>query len=393
MQLGFALPNIYDQTMKRFIFFAFVAMVLLLGSCVEMRDNQRVALDVPKRQNWSGVELFGDIERIEARSYELLGYYGFDYKGELLNQTTTEFNLRGDVVSSTSIDDQTLNNESMSYTYNADGRLVGKVASFGSSLEEHRYTLDGYGCVVVDELYTDGGELESVVKIDYDRAGNDVQHLAMNRLGNTTFVQNRVYDEENRCVEVIFSDGEEQVRSRETVSYDGAGRKLEVVAYDGYDIVKSRAEYLYDDDKIVCTTYDEVGAFVSKVGERCDENGLVVESVTYNANDEVITKTTTEYNEQGSVALVRQSDGNDALLSLKVYEYDANGLLVKLTEEDKQQSSLSVILYSYDEQMNLVKECCYMGKYLVSQYVTEYEITYREALQQESSEHDVTKQM
>lgn len=379
--------------MKRAIFYTYVAMTLLLGSCADMRDNQRVALEIPMRQNWSGVELFGDIERIEARSYELLGYYGFDYKGELLNQTTTEFNLRGDVVSSTSIDDQTLNNESMSYTYNADGRLVGKVASFGSSMDEHRYTLDRYGCVVVDELYANGGELESVVKIDYDRAGNDVKHLAMNRLGNTTFVQSRVYDAANRCVEVIFSDGEEQVRSRETVTYDGAGRKTEVTSYEGYDIVKSRAEYLYGDSEVICTTYDEVGAFVSKVGERYDENGLVVESVTYNANDEVVSKIVTEYNEQGRVALVRQSDCNDALLSLKVYEYDANGSLIKLSEEDKQLKSLSVILYSYDEHKNLVKERCYMGKYLVSQYVTEYEITYREALPQESSEHDVTKQM
>jgi hypothetical protein len=363
--------------MKRLIYFLPIAVALLLGSCVEMMGSQRVALEIPERQNWSGVELFGDIERIEVRSYELLGYFGYDYKGELLNQTTTEFNLRGDVVNTTSIDDQML--ESLSYSYDADGRLVGKIASFGGSLDEHRYTLDKYGCIVVDELYGDGGELESVVKIDYDSAGNDVQHRAINRLGNTTFVQSRAYDEAGHCVEVVFTDGEEQVRSRETTSYDSEGRKIEVVTYEGYDIVKSRAEYLYGDGEVLCTTYDEVGAFVSKVGERYNDNDLVVESVTYDADDVVMVRVVTEYDEQGRVTLVRQSGGNDELQTLKLYEYDDNGSLVKFTEEDKLSPSLSVILYSYDEHKNLVNERCYMGKYLVAQYVTEYDITYREA--------------
>lgn len=365
--------------MKRLSLFAAMVASVLMASCAEMLgSSQRVAVVVPERQNWNGVELHGDIEKIESHSYELEGYFGFEELGELLNQTTTEFNLRGDVVSIVSVDDQLFNNESYTYTYDRDGHLVGKVVSFGSSSDEHRYTLDKYGCVVVDELYAEGGELSSRVTITYDNAGNDINHLSVDAFGNTKLVQDRAYDENNRCVEITFTDGDDQVRTRETIAYDAEGRKMCVVNYEGYDIVKSKVEYLYRDNEVVCTTYDDMGAFFSKSSERFDAEGRLVEKVAYDAQDAVISKTETTYNEQGKVATVCQTGKNGLIMSLKSYEYDAKGCLVKFTEDDKQSASLTVILYSYDEHLNLVKERCYMGKLLVSQYVTQYNITYRQ---------------
>ena len=356
-----------------------VALALLMGSCAGLFVGERVAQVVPERQNWNGVKINGDIERIEAQSFELLGYSGYEYKGELLNQTTTEFNLRGDVVSVVSVDDLALDNESYSYTYDSEGRLVGKVVSFGSTSDEHRYTLDEYGCVTVDEIYVDGGELESRVVISYDRAGNDVEHVATNRVGRTTFVQQRLYDDNNQCVEVVYSDGDDQVRSRVTTTYDAEGRKLSVVTYEGRNAMKSRVEYAYVDGEVLCTTYDESGAFVSKTGERRDDEDRIVVATNYDSEGAVIVRSVTSYDAAGRIAEHSTINGVDELVSLKSYEYDENGCLVKFTEDDKQTPSLTVILYTYDEYQNLVKERCYMGKHLVCQYITEYNITYRTA--------------
>lgn len=350
-----------------------------MGSCAGLFVSERVAQAVPERQNWSGAKINGDIERIEAQSFELLGYSGYEYKGELLNQTTTEFNLRGDVVSVVSVDDQMLDNESYSYTYDSDGRLVGKVASYGNTSDEHRYTLDEYGCVTVDEIYTNGGELDSRVTISYDNAGNDVEHIATNRVGRTTFVQQRLYDQNNQCVEVIYIDGESEVRSRVTIAYDAEGRKIGVVTYEGRNTQRGRVEYEYADNETICTTYDDSDSFVSKVGERVDSEGRVVEAASYDAEGAIISRNLTTYDAEGRIAEQSTINRDEELVLSKKYEYDENGCLVRFTEDDKQTPSLTVILYTYDEQHNLIKERCYMGKYLVSQYVTEYNITYREA--------------
>ena len=362
--------------MKRLLFCAFA---LLFGSCAGLYVSERVALAVPERQNWSGVKINGDIERIEAQSFELLGYSGYEYKGELLNQTTTEFNLRGDVVSVVSVDDQMPDSESYSYTYDSEGRLVGKVISFGSSSDEHRYTLDEYGCITVDEIYTDGGELDSRITISYDNAGNDVEHVATNRVGRTTFVQQRHYDQNNQCVEELYSDGDSEVRSRVTTTYDAEGRKLSVVTYEGRNLLKSSVEYAYVDGEVLCTTYDESGAFVSKVGERVDAEGRVVEATSYDAQGAIISRDATVYDAEGRIVEQNTTNGAEEVVVNKVYEYDENGCLVKLTENDLQIPALTVFVYTYDDQLNLVKERCYMGKYLVCQYVIEYNITYREA--------------
>ena len=363
--------------MSRFISIFSVSVLLGLVSCTEMLNTQRVALEIPERQNWNGGALYGDIERIEAKSYELEGQLGFEHNGELLSQTTTEFNLRGDVVSVVYVGDSMVDDES--YTYDKSGRLVGKVVNYGFTRDEHRYKLDNYGCVVVDEFYSDEGMLDSSVAISYDRAGNDIQHISTDRFGNTRFVQDRVYDENNNCTEFIFSNGDDQVRQRETFVYDDLGRKVSFALYEGYDVLKSRVEYNYSDDEMVSTVFDSAGDMFSKSVERYDAAGRVVELVSYNCDDVVVSKCVTTYDEQGRVVEVRTTDGGDELLSTKSYEYDANGCCVKRTEEDKQASSLTVVLYSYDEHKNLVKERCYMGNYLVAQYVIEYDLVYRGA--------------
>ena len=63
---------------------------------------------------------------------------GLEYKGELLNQTTTEFNLRGDVESIVSVDDMLYAGESSIFEYDDKGRLVSASNSYAGALFEHQ---------------------------------------------------------------------------------------------------------------------------------------------------------------------------------------------------------------------------------------------------------------
>ena len=90
--------------MTRFSSVLLSIVALLMASCVGMLGSQRVSVEIPERQNWNGATLHGDIAQIEEISTELTGRYGAEAMGDEQGRTTTVFNLRGDVLTITTID-------------------------------------------------------------------------------------------------------------------------------------------------------------------------------------------------------------------------------------------------------------------------------------------------
>ena len=367
-------------TMHKLKLFVLAAVAVAAVSCAEMFGTQRLSAEIPERQNWKGTTLHGDIAKIEALSYELEGRLGLEYKGELLNQTTTEFNLRGDVESIVSVDDMFYASESYTFKYDDQGRLVSTSNSYAGASFEHRYTLDDYGCVVVDELYLENGLLDSRKIVEYDRKGNDVEHRSVDSFGNVNFVQNRTFDDMNRLVEVVIADGDDQVRSREVYTYDAEGRKTGVTAYEGYDILKSREEFIYGQagESVEHKCFSDLDELLSRTIERYDAEGRLIEVASYLALETPESIKRISYDESGRKSEERtvNSEGVDTLVV--TYKYDANGNVVETREQNIAERSLLVTLYTYDEKQNLKEEREYSGAMLESQSVTEYVITYRE---------------
>ena len=366
--------------MHKLKLFVLAALAVSAVSCAEMLGTQRVNVDIPERQNWKGVTLHGDIAKIEALSYELEGRLGLEYKGELLNQTTTEFNLRGDVESIVSVDDMLYAGESSIFEYDEKGRLVSASNSYAGAMFEHRYTLDDYGCVVVDELYLENGLLDSRKIVEYDRKGNDVEYRSVDSFGNVNYVQNRTFDDKNHLIEVVIADGDDQVRSREVYTYDAEGRKIGVAAYEGYDMLKSREEFIYGQagESVEHKRFSDLDELQSRTIERYDSEGRLVEVASYLTLDTPESTKRIVYDESGHKSEERTTNSAGVDTLVVTYKYDANGNVVETREQNIAEKSLLVTLYSYDEKQNLKEEREYSGAMLESQSVTEYVITYRE---------------
>ncbi len=366
--------------MHKLKLFVLAAVAVVASSCAEMFGTQRVSVEIPERQNWTGVTLHGDIAKIEALSYELEGRLGLEYKGELLNQTTTEFNLRGDVESVVSVDDMLYAGESSTFEYDNHGRLVSTSNSYAGASFEHRYTLDDYGCIVVDELYLENGLLDSRKIVEYDRKGNDVEYRSVDGFGNINYVQNRTFDDNNRLIEVVIADGNDQVRSREVYTYDAEGRKTGITAYEGYDMLKSREEFIYGEsgESVEHKCFSDLDELLSRTIERYDAEGRLVELASYLTLETPESTKRITYDEVGRKSEERTTNAAGVDTLVASYKYDENGNVVEVREQNIAERSLVVTIYVYDEKQNLKEEREYSGALLESQSITEYVITYRE---------------
>ena len=366
--------------MTRFTSVLLLLLSLTMTACVGLLESQRVSIEIPERQNYAGAKLTGDIAKIEAVSSELEGRFGREYKSEMLNQTTTEFNMRGDVLSVVSVDDEYPEAESRVYTYNDEGRLVGRVENFSGGCYEHRYTLDEYGCVILDELYSDNGILESRTSIEYDNRGNDVEYVTSDIVSNTTNIVVRLFDDNNLCTEVIRYSGNDEVRSRETYAYDAMGRVVESVMYEGYDLLQTKVCSAYGDNGLDVdrTTYDDVGGVIAHEAQLYDDAGRLVERCQYDASGATIERVVLGYNESGNKISETTFASDDKPIVVRSYLYSDDGLLVEEIEDDILHNSYSVIVYAYDDKHNLIEERAYLTRYKIPQYIVEYAITYRE---------------
>lgn len=355
-------------------------LLLLLTSCVSMLGSQRTTVAIPERQNYSGAPLTGDISKIEAQTSELHGRYGREYKSEVLNQTTTEFNLRGDVLSVLSCDDEYSQGESRQYAYNDEGRLVMRTEKFASGGYEHRYTLDEYGCVVLHEVYDESGVLESSTSIEYDLRGNDVEYVTRDGIGRERGVVVRIFNEANLLAELIRYSGDEEVRGRETYSYDDAGLLVESVVYEGYDMLQRRVVVEYGDNGCdrVQITYNDQDEVVEHYAESYDAESRLVERCEYDAQGVVVERMSMSYDAAGRKLSETLLGADDKPLKVRTYSYNEDGLLAEEVEDDLQQKTYSLVVYAYDDRGNLVEERAYLTKYKVPQYIVEYAITYRE---------------
>lgn len=409
--------------MTRFstVLLSFVA--LLMCGCVSMLGSQRVSVEIPERQNWNGATLHGDIAQIEEISTELTGRYGAETMGDEQGRTTTVFNLRGDVLTITTMDAEvagtddaefdeifremmaeelieadttSMDNvevaantaeaearvmitEGYTYTYDEDGYLLSSLYSYDGGAMEHRYTLDDYGCVVLDEQYEDSGKLETRTRIIYDDCGNEIERIVENGEGRVTLKVALIYDDANRCVEELRYDEYDELQRRMERKYDAQGRIEEILTFDAYDMSDGSTKYSYGENgrDVEYTVYDAAGEFEERVVERYDVSGNILEHGRYDAEGKVIESSLRTYDEANKLTEVRRIVNGDNLLSVSTYKYDDSGRMIEAVDEDKLYATYLTTVYNYDEQGNLVEERVYSGKKREPQYVIEYVISYR----------------
>ena len=367
--------------MRRLTAILALAMISFMVSCGN--HEGRAHLELEERQNWEGVELYGDIANIVETSYELAGSYGRTVKTELISKKYVEFNERGDLRLSVEYDVDSLLLEKIEYTYDHKGYLAEHQYQGDGYKFSNRYLRDDYGYVVERTLLKGDGTVDIHYAMTYDKKGNLHERVDYDSNG---LVVGRVctqYNDDNKPVESQRYNGGGELKRREVYTYDAAGRLSEYLACDALDVVESRQEYTYgdngrDEDVVV---YDANGAFESHVARRYDSNDNLIELITYNADGTVVESSATLYNANNQVIEVRHIAANDDVLSLKSYIYDDNGLLVEFTDDDIFHDQYTVTRYRYDKKNNLVEETCFATPRRIAQYVVEYAITYRDSLQ------------
>ena len=154
--------------MRRLTAILALAMISFMVSCGN--HEGRAHLELEERQNWEGVELYGDIANIVETSYELAGSYGRTVKTELISKKYVEFNERGDLRLSVEYDVDSLLLEKIEYTYDHKGYLAEHQYQGDGYKFSNRYLRDDYGYVVERTLLKGDGTVDPAFIDEYVNA-------------------------------------------------------------------------------------------------------------------------------------------------------------------------------------------------------------------------------
>lgn len=121
----------------------------------------------------------GDVTAsVTAYEYEgekLTSEKHYEGESELIAEYTYEYDDKGNMISCTRQDYMEGESTRDAYTYDADGRLIGKISYNGDEITSRtEYTYDDKGNETKCSVYTSGGELVSSTKNEYsyDEPGN-----------------------------------------------------------------------------------------------------------------------------------------------------------------------------------------------------------------------------
>lgn len=320
--------------MKRLLIIA--AALAVLSGCGS-NEGPQTDEGAPERKGWYGPDLYGDVESVTIKMYELNTKFGEETLGELESSDKYDFNESGDVIrqvstyyfssgdpwgyASVNVYDDERNLIEMT-TYNYEGEVSGK----------YIYDYDEDGNCLARTYYDDDGELETkylwtyndkgkyIDRKDYDAKGNWVKQYVPeyddtgNNVCKCTYGANgelinkqlRKYDDEDRCVELkeieyklspgsvasidmVVADTCEfttGVEEHVTLWYkwvcDDKGKVVEVREFAPDGVEKGKSVNSYKDGHLSeVIEYDSLGVMVAKLIYLRDQHGNVIERKDY----------------------------------------------------------------------------------------------------------------
>ncbi|MBQ4121562.1 MAG: hypothetical protein IJD35_06065 [Clostridia bacterium] len=297
-----------------------------------------------------------------------------------------EYDKNGLIVSET----LNMNGTAMTFTYDAQGRLVKESVDYGEGYIGE--CINTYGEGGVHQVATMGDE--TVVDADYTFNASGYPLTVKGNIGGADVDISYTYNEKNLCissysksedgsykVETVYNDKDLAV-SETTSTYDNSGvlfhKYVKEYTYDNSGRVLSQIRSDYGNDnklrskEIYSYEYDAAGNKIKEEREDIGPDGKTsskrIETWSYNDKKQLLETTSTSYNRYGVI------DEKESVS----YEYDSKGNCVKETLKtytpEGEVSKIRVQEFTYNEKNLCVKieEKHHQGEAFVHHEVREY---------------------
>lgn len=212
---------------------------------------------------------------------------------------------------------------------------------------------DGAGHVIEESRVTDHGAYKEVQKHSYDTAGR-LLRTKVERNGETELIE-QSYDPAGHLLSYKYSNSYGHNDSESRYVYDTLGREVESSAEDAISTYKRLTSYDAKgrvSQRVTYFSYKQPGISSSEAPEpgavkfRYNDNGQVVEEVSYFPFGKLRRRTETEYDEMGRTISISVSDSKNPP-SKTTFEYDRWGNCVKKTSTSKDQFNKESLYVTY----------------------------------------------
>jgi len=234
------------------------------------------------------------------KNEKVIEYIDFTSDGEIENKTTFLYDEKGNLLEETHFVDEEEVSEVMICKRNEDGKIV--------SMEIN---------------YADGSK---TIK-QYERIDNTETIIVTDEDGEFDGKETRVFDANNHLLEYTRVDYNNKVEQRFVYEYDSNGLVLSIQEYASGNQLFSTTKSNYDEkgNPIKVVVFAPSGKVIKKVESQFNEQG---DPVSEKYNDKYVVNT--EYDEKGNDTKQETINLLTGLTEvLKNYHYDENGMLVE----------------------------------------------------------------
>lgn len=217
--------------------------------------------------------------------------------------------------------------------------------------------------IVREEQYASDGSLEQISEFVYNDNGFQVREYLKD--GDGTIMEEKSYEpDENRRISreyLHYADGSKDVI---TYTYDDQGNLIKKETVDADGDVEELIEFEYQEGRLVHEVRkDGSGDTILEKLYHYDD-GLLVETETFNIESEEHQKRIYGYNEQGHRESVMVYDGDDNPIERILLEPDEHGRPVKITEENRQKKNSIHLRYGDSDNVVFQEEFDIKGELL-----------------------------
>ena len=225
------------------------------------------------------------------------------------------------------------------------------------------------------------------IYIKYDKKGNIIEEIHYKFNGTISRVLTYKYDNKGNKIEYINYQGgdRKKILYKQSIKYDLKGNKLEEAGFDGisnykisfqYDknnrisvinyynsnnkIIEKRV-FKYVDNQTGISVYRQENIISSRITNKYNNNGDIIEKVIYNEDNNVTKKTLSKYDTKKRIIEVTEYAYGKFSNSL-TYKYNAKGNLFEVFKKNQKGENYIDIRFKYDINGNLVEELWYSGK-------------------------------
>lgn len=267
------------------------------------------------------------------------------------------------------------------YTYNKNGNPL-KFKKDGETQTEYKYDEKGkllsVTSVITDE---DGKEEKKTYELEYTKTKDGMIGSYEDKEEETK--EEITYNKMNKPVKIVTEDGDYNQTITQKYNIFGYATYVEIITTDGEgNETKSYYHYDYKGEPVLSETYsnDELTSSVqykkgiiaksSRAAETdvkdgktyilvyqnrvYDKKGNLIESKTYNENDELIAEIVATEQNDDEIKLTRYE--NDEVVGYRTYKLDKDGNITKEEVFDENEELIYYYEYEYDKHGNCIEE-------------------------------------